>query len=131
MKLISGVTSLLAGALIYLLFRGKNLLGFMLLRRIGLEPWADRMRSYTADIRLPDVVVDSLPGGLWALGYILVIDSIFGHQSRSTRIVWASVIPLLGVCSEVLQGVGLLPGVFDLWDLVCYALPFIIFVTRI
>lgn len=131
MKLISGVTSLLAGALIYLLFRGKNLLGFMLLRRIGLEPWADRMRSYTADVRLPDVFVNSLPGGLWALGYILVIDSIFGNQSRSTRIVWASVIPLLGVCSEVLQGVGLLPGVFDLWDLFCYALPFIIFVTRI
>ncbi len=131
MKLISGVTSLLVGALIYLLFRGKNLLGFMLLRRIGLEPWADRMRSYTADIRLPDVVVFSLPGGLWALGYILVIDSIFGNQSRSTRIVWASVIPLLGVCSEVLQGVGLLPGVFSSWDLICYVLPFIIFVTRI
>ena len=131
MKLISGVTSLLAGALIYLLFRGKNLLGFMLLRRIGLEPWADRMRSYAADIRLPDVVVFSLPGGLWALGYILVIDSIFGNQSRSTRIVWASVIPQLGVCSEVLQGVGLLPGVFSSWDLICYVLPFIIFVTRI
>ena len=131
MKLISGVTSLLAGALIYLLFRSKNLLGFELLNRIGVGPWADRMRSYTADVRLPDVFVNSLPGGLWALGYILVIDSIFGNQSRSTRIVWASVIPLLGVCSEVLQGVGLLPGVFDLWDLVCYALPFIIFVTRI
>lgn len=131
MKLISGVASLLAGAVIYLLFRSKNLLGFELLNRIGVEPWADRMRSFTADVRLPDLVVDSLPGGLWALGYILVIDSIFSHQSRSTRIVWASVIPLLGVCSEVLQGVGLLPGVFDLWDLVCYALPFIIFVTRI
>ena len=131
MKLISGVASLLAGAVIYLLFRSKNLLGFLLLRRIGVEPWADRMRSYTADVRLPDVVVNSLPGGLWALGYILVIDSIFGNQSRSTRIVWASVIPLLGVCSEVMQGVGLLPGVFDLWDLFCYALPFIIFVTRI
>ena len=131
MKLISGVASLLAGAMIYFLFRSKNLLGFALLNRIGVEPWADMMRSYTADVRLPDVVVDSLPGGLWALGYILVIDSIFGNQSRSTRIVWASVIPLLGVCSEVLQGVGLLPGVFDLWDLVCYALPYIIFVTRI
>lgn len=131
MKLISGVASLMAGAVIYLLFRSKNMLGFVLLNRIGVEPWADRMRSYTADVSLPDVVVDSFPGGLWALGYILVIDSIFGNQSRSTRIVWSSVIPLLGVCSEVLQGVGLLPGVFDLWDLVCYALPFIIFVTRI
>lgn len=131
MKMISGVASLLAGAVIYLLFRSKNLLGFELLNRIGVEPWADRMRSYTADVRLPDMVVNSLPGGFWALGYILVIDSIFGNQSRSTRIVWASVIPLLGVCSEVLQGVGLLPGVFDLWDLVCYALPYIIFVTRI
>ena len=131
MKMISGVASLLAGAVIYLLFRSKNLLGFELLNRIGVEPWADRMRSYTADVRLPDMVVNSLPGGLWALGYILVIDSLFGNQSRFTRIVWASVIPLLGVCSEVLQGVGLLPGVFDSWDLVCYALPFIIFVARI
>ena len=131
MKLISGVASLLAGAVIYLLFRSKNLLGFELLNRIGVEPWADRMRLYTADVRLPDMVVNSLPGGLWALGYILIIDSLFGNQSRSTRIVWASVIPLLGVCSEVMQGVGLLPGVFDLWDLFCYALPFIIFVTRI
>lgn len=131
MKLISGVASLLAGAVIYLLFRSKNLLGFLLLRRIGVEPWADRMRSYTADVKLPDVVVYSLPGGLWVLGYILVIDSIFGNQSRSTRIAWASVIPMLGVCSEVLQGVGLLPGVFSLWDLLCYALPFIIFVTII
>lgn len=131
MKLISGLASLLAGAVIYLLFRSKNLLGFELLDRIGMEPWADRIRSYTADVKLPDVVVYSLPGGLWALGYILVIDRIFGNLSRSTRIVWASVIPLLGVCSEVLQGVGLLPGVFDPWDLVCYALPFIVFVLKI
>ena len=57
MKLISGVASLLAGAVIYLLFRSKNLLGFELLNRIGVEPWADRMRSYTADVRLPDVIV--------------------------------------------------------------------------
>ena len=131
MKLISGVTSLLTGAVIYLLFRSKNLLGFELLDRIGMEPWADRIRSYTADVKLPDVVVYSLPGGIWALGYILVIDSIFGNQSRSTRTLWASVIPLLGVFSEVLQGDGLLPGVFDPWDLVCYALPFIVFVLKI
>ena len=96
MKLISGVASLLAGAVIYLLFRSKNLLGFELLNRIGVESWADRIRSYTADVRLPDVFVNSLPGGLWALGYILVIDSIFGNQSRFMRIVWASVIPLRG-----------------------------------
>ena len=131
MKLLSGIASLLAGAVIYLLFRSKTLLGFELLDRIGAEPWADRMRCYTADIVLPDMFVYSLPGGLWALGYILAIDSIFSNQSRNTRIVWASVIPLLGVCSEILQGVGLLPGVFDPWDLVFYALPFIIFVTRI
>ena len=101
MKLIGGMASLLAGATIYLLFRSKRLLGFELLSRIGAEPWADRMRSYTADVTLPDVVVYSLPGGLWSLGYILIIDSVFGHQTRSTRIVWASVIPLLGVGSDL------------------------------
>ncbi len=131
MKLIGGMASLLAGATIYLLFRSKRLLGFELLSRIGAEPWADRMRSYTADVTLPDMVVYSLPGGLWSLGYILIIDSVFGHQTRFTRIVWASVIPLLGIGSELLQAFGLLPGVFDPWDLVFYALPFILFVTRI
>lgn len=131
MKLIGGIASLLTGATIYLLFRSKMLLVFKLLSRIGAEPWADRMRSYAADVTLPDVVVYSLPGGLWSLGYILIIDSLFGNQTRSTRIAWASVIPLLGVGSEVLQAIGLLPGVFDAWDLVFYALPFILFVTRI
>lgn len=131
MKLIGGIASLLTGATIYLLFRSKTLLGFKLLSRIGAEPWADRMRSYAVDVTLPEVVVYSLPGGLWSLGYILIIDSLFGNQTRSTRIAWASVIPLLGVGSEVLQAIGLLPGVFDAWDLVFYALPFILFVTRI
>ena len=131
MKLIGGIASLLNGATIYLLFRSKTLLGFKLLSRIGAEPWADRMRSYAVDVTLPEVVVYSLPGGLWSLGYILIIDSLFGNQTRFTRIAWASVIPLLGVGSEVLQAIGLLPGVFDTWDLVFYALPFILFVTRI
>lgn len=131
MKLIGGIASLLTGATIYLLFRSKTLLGFKLLSGIGAEPWADRMRSYAADVTLPDVVVYSLPGGLWSLGYILIIDSLFSNQTRSTRIAWASVIPLLGVGSEVLQAIGLLPGVFDTLDLVFYALPFILFVTRI
>ena len=131
MKLIGGIASLLTGATIYLLFRSKTLLGFKLLSRIGVEPWADQMRSYAVDVTLPEVVVYSLPGGLWSLGYILIIDSLFGNQTHSTRIAWASVIPLLGVGSEVLQAIGLLPGVFDAWDLVFYALPFILFVTRI
>jgi hypothetical protein len=131
MKLISGVASLLAGALLYLLFRSKNLLGFQLLSRIGAETWADRMRSYTSAHALPDFIVYALPGGLWALSYILIIDSIVGKQSRSTRLLWASVIPTLGMASELFQAFGILPGTFDLWDLVCYALPYIIYLIKI
>ena len=131
MKLMGGVASLLAGAFLYLLFRSKNLLGFELLNRIGAETWADRLRSYTSALTLPDFIVYALPGGLWALGYILIIDHIFSNRSRLTRIVWAAVIPLLGFSAELLQGIGLLPGTFDPWDLVCYAFPYIIYIVII
>ncbi|MBR5068436.1 MAG: hypothetical protein IKX25_03475 [Bacteroidales bacterium] len=131
MKLISGVASLVVGAVLYLLFRTKSLLGFELLSRIGAEPWADWMRSHTSAISLPDIIIYALPGGLWALGYILIIDHIYGDRSRLTRIVWAAVIPVLGFGSELLQVIGLLPGTFDPWDLVCYALPYIIYIVII
>ena len=131
MKLICGVASLLTGATIYLLFRSKSLLGFAMLNRIGVEPWVNRLRNCTAGVNLPEVIIFALPGGLWALSYILIIDSIIGKHSRSTRLFWASVIPLLGIGSELLQAFGILPGTFDLWDLVCYTLPYIIYLIVI
>ncbi|MBR5716835.1 MAG: hypothetical protein IKX59_09640 [Bacteroidales bacterium] len=89
------------------------------------------MRSHSSAISLPDIFIYALPGGLWTLGYILIIDHIFGNRSRMLRIAWASIIPILGIGSGLLQGIGLLPGTFDLWDLVCYALPYIIYIVII
>jgi len=129
MKFLAGIISLLCGAAIYLLFRTKQLLGFELLNRMGVEPWADRLRSYATQVSLPETIIYSLPGGLWSLGYILIIDGLFGNQSITTRRIWAAIIPLLGIGSEILQGIGLLPGTFDICDLAFYAVPYIIYLV--
>ncbi len=131
MRLVGGIVSLMAGALFYLLFRPKTLLGFVLLDRIGAGPWADRMRSLAYAVSLPDAVVYSLPGGLWSLGYVLAIDAVFVRRPLPTRMAWTSVIPLLGIGSELLQGVGILPGSFDPLDLFCYAFPYVIYLLLI
>lgn len=128
MKFFAGIFSLLAGAVIYLLFRTKQLLGFTLLRRMGVEPWADKLRDSSAQVSLPDFIIYSLPGGLWSLGYILIIDWLFANQSTSRRRVWAAVIPLIGVGSEILQGASLLAGTFDICDLAFYAIPYLIYI---
>ena len=40
---------------------------------------------------------------------------------------WASTIPLCGIISELLQGVGCLPGTFDIIDVLCYAVPIAVY----
>ncbi len=127
MKFLAGIISLFCGAVIYLLFRSKQLVGFELLNRIGAEPWADKLRSYTAQVSLPNFIIYSLPGGLWSLGYILIIDWLFGNQTSMTRSVWSAIIPLLGIASEILQGLGWLPGTYDICDLFFYAIPYVVY----
>jgi len=129
MKFLAGLLCLLSGAVVYLLFRTKQLLGFELLNRIGVERWADRLREYAAQVSMPEVIIFSLPGGLWSLGYILIVDWLLGNQTLSTKRIWAAIIPLLGIGSEILQGIGLLPGTFDICDLFFYAVPYIIYLV--
>lgn len=129
MKLFAGIVSLFCGAVIYLLFRSKQLLGFALLRRIGVESWVDKLRSAVDHSSIPNTIIYSLPGCLWSLGYILIIDWLFGNQTLAKRRAWAVIIPLLGVGSEVLQGFGILPGTYDFWDLIFYAVPYIFYLV--
>ncbi|MCF0203154.1 MAG: hypothetical protein HUK08_07305 [Bacteroidaceae bacterium] len=76
---------------------------------------------------LCDFVIWNLPGGLWSTSYILAIDAISRlTKQTSHRLAWAAVVPALGVVSELLQLAGILPGVFDIADIACYGIPYII-----
>lgn len=116
---------MLVGGMVYLLFRPRTLLLFAVLDKLGFGETIGRWRMAVSAVSLPEFVLYSLPNGIWVISYVLVIDGVFSSSPVATRLRWASVIPVLGVGSELLQGVGVMPGTFDWADLLCYAVPYL------
>ena len=76
----------------------------------------------------PDFVKYSLPDGLWSIAYFLIMVSIWGKISKE-NIIWFCLMPIIALISEFMQLTSMMPGQFDLWDVVCYSLPLIILIT--
>ena len=126
MRVISGMVLLLAGGSIYLLQRTTGLLMFRLIDALGLMGCVDSLRASVTT--MPEFIVYNLPGGLWSASYVLLADALFGSQPMSVRLAWGSLIPLIGLTSELLQAAGLCPGTADWQDALCYGVPYIVYV---
>lgn len=81
------------------------------------------VRETVLSLKLPDFVIYCLPDGLWTTSFILIMDAIW--STLKEKLFWASIIPVIGIASEILQIVHILPGTFDYGDLLCYTLPLI------
>lgn len=121
-RIAAGVLTLALGGAIYALYRPHTLL-------YRLIPGSGSWHRGTDVLPLPEWVVYNLPGLLWSAAYILLIEGCEIGRTRNKRLLWALVMPAVGVVSELLQGVHVLPGVFDELDLGCYALPYIIYIV--
>ena len=124
---VSTLLFALGGAL-YVLFRSRGLLMFALAEKLGLTPLISTSREGVAHVHLPEFVVYSLPAGLWSAAFVVLMDGLFSQSSLRKRLLWASVIPLVGTVSELMQACGLLPGTFDVADLLCYLAPYAAYV---
>ncbi len=121
LKYIAGIICFVTGVMIYLLWR-EGLLIHRVISWLGCNTLLDILNQSVADLQPPEWMIYSLPDGLWALSYILIILA----QEMPHKLIWASVIPLVGFFSELLQLAGLMPGTFDIIDLIIYILPLII-----
>lgn len=124
---VTAFVSFLAGAVIYLLFRPKQLLGFSVIEHLGLGPVADRLRDWASPVALPEAVIYCVPNGLWSLSYVLLVEACMPFKTRRSQCLFAAVIPALGCFSELLQGCEWLRGTFDVGDVVCYSAPLLIY----
>ena len=113
-------TALLLGGSIYLFLRPEEPLFFQWARSAGMAPLLDFLEpSHTIAFRvLPDLVIYSLPGALWAFGYALIITGIWINHSHYIKYLWFSTIPLLTLGFEILQYPGIIPGTFSFPDLI-------------
>ena len=130
LKLPLGMMMLLIGGMTYLLFRPQTLLMFHVTDAIGLSAAINSMREGISS-QLPEFIIYSLPGALWAAAYILTTEYFLYRQSVKTRILVAGIIPIIGAVSELLQFTGLLPGTFDVADLLCYLVPYLLYLSII
>ena len=103
---------LFIGCLIYTLFRTDYLIYNKLLGNL-FTPLT------SADTFLERVIIFSLPGGLWAMSYSILIFHIRKNKNFRT-IIWSLIIPFIGVFSEISQFYFLIPGTFDVMDLIMY-----------
>lgn len=80
--------------------------------------WLAFLRVH-APIDVSDWIIYALPDGLWACSYVIFIGCIWNFEFPKYLPV-ALIIPFIGITSEALQGIGLLPGVFDWIDMLMY-----------
>lgn len=128
-KIFISLFTFLIGGLIYLLFRSKTLLMFRWCEFFGIDSALDDLRrNYTYSIDLDNWVKFSLPDGLWLFSYLLLMDILWENNNSCKRHFWISALPLIAICSEIMQYEELLQGTFDIIDLYCYLSAIFIFI---
>ncbi len=114
------------GGSIYIAFRTTSLRMFGWFDSLGFHEFITAIRNATNNIQVPEMVIFCIPDGLWTLSYILFMDVIWAPDKRR-QIIFCSIIPFIGATSEILQYFNVIEGTFDIIDLLCYTIPFVIY----
>lgn len=126
LEIIIATGLFLIGVSIYLLWRDEHLLIHRVIHGCGIDAFIAPLRRSAAEVYLPEWIRFALPDGLWTTSYILLIDALVKRDYQLT-----SVIPLVGLISEIMQWIGWMPGTFDICDLIAYVLPYLFYVMII
>ena len=118
------VLAVLAGGMIYILCRPIEITSVHWIRSILPVKLASLLAPHPTvfGIDLPGWIVFSLPDGLWAFAYTLIVLTIWLNDNYVTKYFWYATIPILTVGSEILQWPGIIPGTFCVIDLVFISL---------
>jgi hypothetical protein len=122
-----GLVALTIGGLIYIRYRSESLLMFDWFQNLGLSDSIDDFRSNGGMHNMYGWIKYNLPAGLWLFAYMFVIDAVWGKDKNRVSMYFLYVLPLLAVASEFMQFVGLLPGTFDVMDLLSYVSAILLF----
>lgn len=122
---------LMAGCMIYLLYRPKSILLFDIIETLGLMEYVNTMRENAKVFILPNIVINCIPAGLWTASYLIMMYCTTRLQTRKYRLLLSLPLPLCAIILEFFQLWGWCPGTFDIYDLICYVIPLIIFIKTI
>lgn len=124
---LSGLICLILGGFIYLLYRPTTLILFKWLRSLGFDNFDNVRNIMEGKFPLSDYFIYCFPDGLWTISYILIILSIW-CKFDVTQLLFCSIIPAIGVLSEIGQKFHYISGVFDYRDLLTYLTPYLLYI---
>ena len=130
LQLVFAVLLLFAGGSAYILFRPDTTLLFCVLAKAGFADAMYHLRT-VVEVGLPNWAVYCLPGALWVSAYILITDIVLTGWATRTKLSAASLMMMVGVVSELLQLVSVMPGTFDWADIVAYIAPYSLYAILI
>jgi hypothetical protein len=115
----AAVVAMLLGGLTYILHRPDSLLMFRWFEAIGLDPLIRALRgSQLAGATPPSWWIASAPAALWLLSGLLALLAIWGREGLRHGWLWFAAVVAAAFAGELGQAVGVVPGVFDIADLV-------------
>lgn len=120
------IVSLVVGGVIYLAFRSLSLRMFDWCNTLGIMPLINDLRSMCDNIHPGHFVLYNLPDLLWITSYLLFVNAIIPKSDRKVYLFWVLLMPTLAICHEIMQGIGVAAGSFDIIDLLFYIIPLII-----
>ncbi len=117
--IILSVLSILLGGFIYIFLRPSEHIFFSWISSAGLDHWFTLARSnnHSLSSLFPEWFIYSLPYGLWAFAYTLLLTTIWSESRSWLRYPWMISIPVLVLGFEVFQYAGIIPGTFCIQDL--------------
>ena len=131
LKIVAGFVFLIIGSYIYLKFRNETLLMFHWAENLGFDFIISSIRRSSTffNFHQDKYIIFSAPYGMWVISFCCFIGAIWHRDSSFSAIIWRLLIPAIAISSELLQFVGLLPGTFDINDLLVLILSTIIGVS--
>lgn len=119
-KAFFSFTLLSVGGLIYLGWREGNLVMFQLIEKCGMSDYLLSFRNISTNYSVYDWVKYSMPDGLWLFSYMFLIDAIWTNYKHPMYNAFLWSLPIIAILSELLQFIEIVPGTFDVIDLLCY-----------
>jgi len=123
-KALLGSLALFVGGMIYVVWRGQNLVMFAWFDTLGLSDSVARLRDYAAPYSrvLPHWFYYCLPQALWFFSGLLLLSCIWRGAGTREGVAWVAVFFIIGSAFESGQLLGLVPGYFDAGDTVLLAI---------
>jgi len=122
---------LFIGGVIYLLIRPANFLIHSIVEESWLLPSISTIRqaSISFSSSLPNIIVYSLPDGLWVYSFTATIFYVWNFKINNWSLLFSSVPVILGIGSELGQFFKIVPGTFDFIDIIFYLFGFILSIS--